>query len=265
MYTLIMNKQILYILSLMGLLSFSACTSEDEPALSNETGEIRFSVVDTTAVEITTKASLKFDVDEFNVSLSRGDNPIFTARKYGDIAGTSITCSAGSGYLLTAESCTEAEAESANNGWGKARVYGEETFDIVANETKNVTVSCGLANSSVEVEFSDYITSTYETYSIEIYATDAPDRTLTFNERNHGFKTAYFNVGESGRTLAYTVNLPTPYKPHEGTCTLAPSKNYKLSVTVTGEGTDTTVTLGITVDGTLLEEITLKQNINPYE
>ena len=264
MYTLIMNKQILYILSLMGLLSFSACTSEDEPALSNETGEIRFSVVDTTAVEITTKASLDFDVNKFKVSLSHGNDPASTWI-YGDIAGTTITRSAGSGYLLTAESCTEAEAESANNGWGKARVYGEETFDIVANETKNVTVSCGLANSSVEVEFSDYITSTYETYSIEIYATDAPDRTLTFNERNHGFKTAYFNVDESGRTLAYTVNLPTPYKPYEGTYTLAPSKDYKLSVTVKGEGSSTTATLGITVDGTLLEEIIPPAGINPYE
>lgn len=259
-----MNKQILYILSLMGLLSFAACTSEDEPALSNETGEIRFSVVDTTAVEITTKASLKFDVDEFNVSLSRGDNPIFTARKYGDIAGTSITCSAGSGYLLTAESCTEAEAESANNGWGKARVYGEETFDIVANETKNVTVSCGLANSSVEVEFSDYITSTFNEYSITI---DPDGRNLTFNERNHGFKTAYFNVGESGRELEYAVTLPyfeNPYYSDEP-LRLEPSKSYKLSVKIDGDDTSATVTLGITVDGTLLEEITLKQNINPYE
>lgn len=262
-----MNKQILYILSLMGLLSFAACTNEDEPEFSNETGEIRFSVVDTTAVEITTKASLKFDVDEFNVSLSRGDNPIFTARKYGDIAGTSITCSAGSGYLLTAESCTEAEAESANNGWGKARVYGEETFDIVANKTTDVTVSCGLANSSVEVEFSDYITSTYETYSIEIYATDATDRALTFNERNHAFKTAYFNVGESGRELEYAVTLPyfeNPYYSDEP-LRLEPSKSYKLSVKIDGDDTSATVTLGITVDGTLLEEITLKQNINPYE
>lgn len=260
-----MNKQILYILSLMGLLSFAACTSEDEPALSNETGEIRFSVVDTTAVEITTKALPNFDVNEFNVSLSRGDESIFPNRKYGDIAGTSITCSAGSGYLLTAESCTEAEAESANNGWGQARVYGEETFDIVANETTDVIVSCGLANSSVEVEFSDYITSTYETYSIEIYATDAPDRALTFNERNHGFKTAYFNVGESGRELEYAVTLPYFENPYTEKFILQPSKSHKLTVKIDGDDTNTTVTLGITVDGTLLKEITLKQNINPYE
>ncbi len=257
---MIMNKQILYILSLMGLLSFSACTNEDEPALSNETGEIRFSVVDTTAVEITTKASLDFDVNKFKVSLSHGDDPASTWI-YGDIAGTTITRSAGSGYLLTAESCTEAEAESANNGWGKARVYGEEMFDIVANETKNVTVSCGLANSSVEVEFSDYITSTFNEYSITI---DPDGRNLTFDERNHGFKTAYFNVDESQK-LMYAVTLPYFEKPYIGTLTLEPSKSHKLSVKKVGDDTSTTVTLSITVDGKLLGEIILPEKINPYQ
>lgn len=255
-----MNKQILYILSLMGLLSFAACTSEDEPALSEGTGEIRFSVVDTTAVEITTKASLDFDVNKFKVSLSHGDDPASTWI-YGDIAGTTITRSAGSGYLLTAESCTEAEAESANNGWGKARVYGEETFDIVANETTDVTVSCGLANSSVEVEFSDYITSTFDEYSITI---DPDGRNLTFDERNHGFKTAYFNVDESQK-LMYAVTLPYFEKPYTGTFTLDPSKSHKLSVKKEGDDTGTTVTLSITVDGTLLEEELPSEGINPYQ
>ena len=255
-----MNKQILYILSLMGLLSFVACTNEDEPALSNETGEICFSVMDTTAVEITTKASLDFDVNKFKVSLSHGDDPASTWI-YGDIAGTTITRSAGSGYLLTAENCTKAEAESANNGWGQARVYGEETFDIVANETKNVTVSCGLANSSVEVEFSDYITSTFNEYSITI---DPDGRNLTFDERNHGFKTAYFNVDESQK-LMYAVTLPYFEKPYTGTFTLEPSKSHKLSVKKEGDDTGTTVTLSITVDGTLLEEELPSEGINPYQ
>lgn len=258
---MIMNKQILYILSLMGLLSFSACTNEDEPALSNETGEIRFSVVDTTAVEITTKASLDFDVNKFKVSLSHGNDPASTWI-YGDIAGTTITRSAGSGYLLTAESCTEAEAESANNGWGKARVYGEETFDIVANKTTDVTVSCGLANSSVEVEFSDYITSTFNEYSITI---DPDGRNLTFDERNHGFKTAYFNVGESGRELEYAVTLPYFENPYTEKFILQPSKSHKLTVKIDGDDTNTTVTLSITVDGKLLGEIILPEKINPYQ
>lgn len=260
-----MHKQILYILSLMGLLSFAACSNEENPLLSEETGEIRFSVVDTTEVEITTKASLNFDVDEFSVSLSRGDEPIFSNRKYGDIAGSVMTCSASSDYVLTAESCTEAEAESANQGWGQARATGKETFAVAANESKTVTVSCGLANSSVSVGFSDYITSMYTSYSIELHATDATSRTFTFDKSNYTFKTAYFNVGESGRKLDYTVTLPSLKEPYTGTLTLEPSKSYKLSVKVEGEGTSTTATLEVSVDGTLLKEEILTEGINPYQ
>ena len=82
-----MHKKILYILSLMGLFSFAACTNEESPLLSEGTGEIRFSVVDTTEIEIATRASYYFDVNKFNVSLNRGSEPIFSDKKYGDLVG----------------------------------------------------------------------------------------------------------------------------------------------------------------------------------
>ena len=258
-----MNKKILYILSIAGLLSFSSCSNDNSPVHSNETGEIRFSLVDTTEVEITTRASLNLDVNEFSVSLSRGETPIFTDRKYKDIAGTTISCSAGPNYLLKAENCTEAEAESKNSNWGQARVYGEESFTVVANETNTVTVNCGLANSSVSVDFSDYIVSSFDNYSIDIYATDASSRTFKFDETNYKFKTAYFNVSGT-RDLSYTVTLPSPYKPYTDTLSMEPSKSYKFSVKIDGDNENSTVTLGITVDGKLLDEIVLTENINPY-
>lgn len=260
-----MNKQILYILSLMGLFSFAACSNEENSLLSEETGEIRFSVVDTTEVEITTKASHYFDVNEIKVSLSRGNESIFSNKKYGDIAGSVITCSASPDYVLTAESCTETEAESANQGWGKARVSGKETFAVAANESKTVTVNCGVANTSVSVDFSDYITSMYTSYSVELHATDATSRTFTFDKSNYTFKTAYFNVSESKRELAYTVTLPSFKEPYTGKLTLEPSKSYTLSVKVEGEGSTATATLGIAVDGELRDEIILPQKINPYQ
>lgn len=260
-----MHKQILYILSLMGLLSFAACSNEENSLLSEETGEIRFSVVDTTEVEITTKASHYFDVNEIKVSLSRGNESIFSNKKYGDIAGSVITCSASSDYMLTAESCTETEAESANQGWGQARAAGKEEFAVAANESKTVPVNCGVANSSVSVEFSDYITSMYTSYSIELHATDATSRTFTFDKSNYTFKTAYFNVSESKRELAYTVTLPSPYKVYTRTLEIAPSKSYKLSVKVEGEDSKDTAKLSITVNGKLLKEETLTHNINPYQ
>lgn len=260
-----MHKQILYILSLMGLLSFAACTNEENPLLSEETGEIRFSVVDTTEVEITTKASHSFNVDEFKVSLSRGNESIFSNKKYGDIAGSVITCSASSDYMLTAESCTATEAESANQGWGQARAAGKEEFAVAANESKTIPVNCGVANSSVDVDFSDYITSMFSAYSIEIHATDATSRTFTFDKSNYTFKTAYFNVSESKRELAYTVTLPSFKKPYTGKLTLEPSKSYTLSVKVEGEDSKDTAKLSITVNGKLLKEETLTHNINPYQ
>ena len=136
-----MYKQILYILSLMGLFSFAACTNEESPLFSEGTGEIRFSVVDTTEIEIATRASYYFDVNKFNVSLNRGSEPIFSDKKYGDLVGKTFTYSAGPDYVLTAESCTEAEAESANQGWGQARASGKESFAIVKDESKTVTVN----------------------------------------------------------------------------------------------------------------------------
>ena len=259
-----MSKHILYLLPLMGLLSFVSCTNDEDPILSNETGEICFSVVDTTAVEITTKASFNnLDKNEFKVNLTHGNKSYLSNRRYGDIAGTSITCSAGEGYLLTAVSCTEAEAESANYGWGQARVYGEKSFAVVAGETDTVTVECGLVNSSVDVDFSDFIKSTYKEYSVEVH-TDEPYRSFTFNKANHNVKTAYYNVGESGRTLYCTVNLPGFEKPFLDTVEMVPSRSYKLMVKVIGEAGDMSVSLGIKVDNTLQEE-ERPESINPYE
>lgn len=92
---MIMNKRILYLLSVLCFFSFSACTSEEEPVLTEELGEIWLSVVDTSKVEVVTRALSGFDVKDFNVSLSRGETMVFSSRKYGDIAGSPITCSAG--------------------------------------------------------------------------------------------------------------------------------------------------------------------------
>lgn len=260
-----MKKQILYLLTLLGLLSSAACTNEDNLMYTSKTGEIRFAVIDTTEVGVTTRASLGFNVDDFNVSLSKGDISIFSNKRYGEIAGTTIACAASPDYLLTAESCTEAEAESANDGWGQARISGKEAFAVAEYESKTVTVNCGVTTSSVNVEFSDFVASMFTTYSIDLYAVDAPSRTIIFNESNYSANTAYFNVDESGRELAYTVNLPSPYKPYSGTLILEPAKNYNLLVKIQNEGTSTTATLSIKVDGTLLDEQILPETINPYE
>lgn len=265
---MIMNKQILYILSALCLLSFVSCTSEEEPIHSEEQGEIWLSVVDTSKVEIVTRALSGFDVKDFNVSLSRGETVVFSSRKYGDIVGSPLICSAGSGYLLTAESCTEGEAERSNSGWGQARLAGDTLFTVKPVEATEVTLKCALANASVNVEFSDFIKKNLSDYSITLHASDAQSRSFTFDKNNYSYKTAYFNVGTAGRALQYTVSLTLPGEkdPHaySNTLTLDPSYSYHLRLKLDDE-TKSKISIGIIVDGTLVEEKTFTETINPYQ
>ena len=260
---MIMNKRILYILSAVVLFAFASCTNEDEPIASMRQGEVRFSVVDTTQVEVETKAITGLDVNDFNVALSCGNNWIFSSRKYKDIAGTSIVCEAGTGYVIT----TEGEAERNNNGWGQVRVAGKKEFTVKPIEPTEVQVQCALANTSVSVNFSDFVKKNFSDYTITLHAADAENRKLTFNRDNHSYKTAYFNVGAEGRALQYTVSLTLPgEKPHpySKSLTLEPSHSYHLTVKLDDES-KSKITIGILVDGTLISEEICTEVINPYE
>ena len=259
-----MNKHILYLFSLMGLLSLAACTNEENPLLSNETGEVSFAVSEEEPVQIETRAS--FDVNNFTVNLKRGSEPIFSNRKYSDIAGTSITCSAGSGYLFTAESCTESEAESANSKWGKARATGETSFEVVANQNNDIKVKCKQINTSVQVGFSDFIKKLCTEYAITFYAADDDVRQFTIDQNNYSYKTAYFNVNES-RALNYTVSLMRSGEKHEftGNYTLSPSSNYQLNIKLDDESISV-ISIGISVDGELVDDVEMNPvYINPYQ
>lgn len=261
---MIMNKHILYLFSLMGLLSLVACTNEENPLLSNETGEVSFAVSEEEPVQIETRAS--FDVNDFTVNLKRGPEPIFSNRKYSDIAGTSITCSAGSGYLFTAESCTESEAESANSKWGKARATGETSFEVVANQNNDIKVKCKQINTSVQVGFSDFIKKLCTEYAITFYAADDEERQFTIDQNNYSYKTAYFNVNES-RALNYKVTLMYSGEEHVFTnnYTLLPSSNYQLNIKLSDESISV-VSIGISVNGELVDDVKMDPVIiNPYE
>ena len=258
-----MNKHILYLFSLMGLLSFSACTSEENPLLSDETGEVCFAVNEEKPVQVEARSS--FDVNDFNVCLKRGSTVILSPCKFSEIAGTSFSCAAESGYLFTAESCTESEAESANSNWGKARAAGEKTFEVIAKQQNLVEVTCKQVNSSIQVEFSDFIKKLCSEYAITFYAADNVDRQLTIDQTNYSSKTAYFNVNGS-RALNYTVTLFYGGEKHEysGNQTLDPSCTYRLGIRMDDE-TSSVVSVGIIINGDLEDDVTLEEGINPYE
>lgn len=243
---------------------FVSCISNNDPLLENETGEVCFLVGQDENVGIETRTT--YDVNDFNVALKNGSDVIFSNRKFSDIAGTTFSCTAKDGYVFTAESCTEIEAESANGNWGQPRFAGTETFEVLKNQRNEIEVICKQINSSMQVVFSDFIHSFCTDYSITFYAADDIERQFTIDKNNYLNKIAYFNIDES-RAVNYTVSLSFAGQTHEfpGNSTIVPSSKYSLNVKLDDESFSV-VSIGITVNGELDNEITLEAvNINPYQ
>lgn len=266
---MIMNKQLLYILLI--LFTFFSCTNDITESEAG-VGSVTFSVENAADdVVIETRAlSSNIDEDLLQVSLTRGGESILTDT-YKSIKGRTYTYSAASDYHITATNCTESEAESKPDVWGKDRVYGEKTFAVVANENNSVELTCRLANSGISVDFSGYVKNKWPDCKVEVYAADDADRKFTFNQ--HVYKRAFFNVDEA-RAIQYVVTLQENSGGHtedaEGkpfSLTIMPGHYYNLSVKMLNEDTmNPQLTIGISVDGSLKDEITLPEVVvNPYQ
>ena len=101
-----------------------------------------------------------------------------------------------------------------------------------------------------------------------LYAVDVSSRSFTFNKNNYSYKTAYFNVGAVGRALQYTINLTLPGEKEPHTYferfDFGASHSYHLTVKLDDES-KSKISIGIMVDGTLVDEKTATEIINPYE
>lgn len=152
---------------------------------------------------------------------------------------------AGEGYWLSAESCTEADAETNNNLWGQKRFTGQSAeFAVKKGETTSVTVPMSVANAALCVFVSDNLKNFFTT-SCTVQLTEA-DRSLTWTYDNMGHvvntetnettdgQVAYFNIPASGtRTVHYTITAVSPDKTttSEGDIALEVAKMKRLSLT----------------------------------
>jgi hypothetical protein len=137
------------------------------------------------------------DQIDYLVSIKKGENLIMSPIRYSQIQGA-IPLSAGGGYTLLAESCTKTEAESQPSIYGQPRYAGNKAFDIVANESETIKVTCSMANAAF------CIVKDPSFYYPEFTVTATLNgRSLTFTDEE---LMGYFNVGENGTAvLSYHV------------------------------------------------------------
>lgn len=202
-----MKHRFLHILPLLfaSLLLTGCVTEMDNLQPINSRGSFTLGLyTDSLAVEVETRASRNLTEAEqrvFTVSLVQNGETIWSNIPFADITQADCTQPVGTGYVVSAESCSVAEAESANNGWGQRRYWGKSSsFNIKTNENTNVSVDCRMANAGLCVQFDETFTS-YFTQGYSVTTDDS--RTLRFDNTTTG-RMGYYNVPEDA---THTVHL----------------------------------------------------------
>ena len=181
-----MKRQILYTFYIcVAALMLASCVADIAP-LPKGWLHISPPSRDTSALTRTTE-----EID-YLVSIQKGANLIISPVRYSQLSGP-IPLSEGTGYNLIAESCTKTEAENQPSIYGQPRYAGSESFDIEANKSKTVTVSCSMANAAfcIKKDESFYYPKFKVTATLN-------DRSLPFTDEE---QMGYFNVGEDGTAV----------------------------------------------------------------
>ena len=181
-----MKRTILYTLYIyVAALTLASCVADIEPMPK---GWLHVAPPTKDSTTITRSG----DQIDYLVSIKKDENMIMSPIRYSQIQGP-ISLSAGTDYTLLAESCTKTEAEAQPSIYGQPRYAGNVLFDIEANKSKTIKVSCSMANAAFQVvkDASFY----YEHF---IVTATLNNRTLMFTDEE---QMGYFNVGNDGTAL----------------------------------------------------------------
>ena len=192
-----MKKVNLLFFVLVSCLSLTACISDSFDNEETTSGEGQFQLFvlneEIQVEDLTRAAEITVDVNSFKVNLKDAQGVSLISNKpYSDLQDGDRTLPSGVGYRISVESCSEAEALSTNDGWGQARFYGNETFDIVSDQTTPVTVSCSMENAGLMVIYDATFTSKFPTCA----ATTQDARALVF-KTSTADNVAYYNMTEA--------------------------------------------------------------------
>ena len=199
--------------------------NDNTPADADSMGFFQLTLTSQTATRATSTTLSPEEADNFLITVRKGTDVVRSRQRLADL---DTRLSAGYGYTVQAESCTEEDAESSNEGWGQKRFAGlSGSFAIKAGETTSVNVGCSVANAGVELSYDKSLLNYFT--SIEVTVTKG-DRILRFTTSG---QTAYFNTdAEDASTAAYTIKAEGPDGTinKEGTLNLTKAKMSRINL-----------------------------------
>lgn len=201
-----MKHKIRHIIPLLAVCLLTACSTEENGLPGSLRGSFTLGLsTDSLVVEVTTRAGRDLtDAEQqiFTVSLAQNGETIWENIPFADITLADRTQPTGTGYVVSAESCTSTEAESVNDGWGQRRYWGQsESFDIKSEENTQVRVDCHMTNAGICVEFDESFTSFF---TLGYSATTDDSRTLRFDNTTTG-RVAYYNIPEGNTRVVHLL------------------------------------------------------------
>lgn len=245
----------------------ASCNEKDfnfpMPSGEEEMGSFELTLTGNRQTRSTTTTISKEQADNFLVTVYKGSD-VYRATDL--LKNINTKLSAGYGYVIQAESCSETTAESSNDGWGERRYVGVSApFSVKAGQTTPVSVNCTVANAGVEVVF-DKTVSTFFTDGFQVSITEGT-RNIVFDRYSGGLSSegkttqesevAYFSVGADGtRTITYHIHAVSPRKTVDRDVEIQLTKARIYHVSLSYEMS--TFSFNITVDE---DELLLEDNL----
>ena len=228
-----------------------------------EYGILDIAISEDPSLDVVVKST---DVSDFNVSIykSSDPSPVCGPIKFSNFTAKVLQLGT---YYVTAESCTEAEAES---GAGKMRLFGRSAEITISTAaiSQTATVECTVANARVSVSFDSSLESyfTKNDLKVEIKGGTA-SKTVTANYSDAA--EFWFNPSE----ILYTVSgtfVPTGTSGEEkelkltGSRSLNAKDDVRLVVKLNLQNGEI-VAPTIEVSTELSAQETVDAEFNPYE
>ena len=214
------------------LMAAVSCSSELNGPVSF--GSLRLALDSDIEIDVATRSDeTAGPYDDYNIHISgehTGSDPYELDLVYGE-AQWPLALPYGL-YSVAAESCTEDEAHSLNDGYGAVRFHGvTEDVQIKSpvSEAVPVSVRCTMANAKVSVTFDEGFLSDFEDASVTLAISD---RVLTLTSEQASSVQSYFNVDQqNGSLMTYTVHGSIDGTPlqYSSTVLLRPAKHARLT------------------------------------
>ncbi len=204
-----------------------ACNSVEDPTVPVQYGEISVSLGEPD-LEVITKAALPDDTDNYTVRVfNSSDAQQGTDVLFKDFQPMKLPLGT---YYVTAENCTEAEAEEGN---GRMRLFGESS-PVVLTETalsQSAEVLCTVANARVAVAYDAKVAGNFDNLTVTVKGKEG--RQVTFPETEAGVETeSWFNPQTISYTISGTFKQTGATVSASGEYTLAAKNNIKLFVQI---------------------------------